>query len=118
MVVPGISGTATLMMLGAYNSVITMFSNIFDIDNFKILIPFIIGIIIGIFITVKIVQYLFKNHKDKTYSAILGFSTSTIVLMFIKSFNSFYTLPNLFIAFIMLFIGYFISKKINLLISD
>ena len=95
MVVPGISGTATLMMLGAYSSVIYMFSNIFDVSNFKVLIPFSVGMVLGILITVKIVNYLFNKHKSKTYSAILGFSMSTIALMFIRSIKSFYTLKDL-----------------------
>ena len=122
MVVPGISGTATLMMLGAYEKVIEMYSNIFNfsvlIDNIKILIPYIIGIVVGIIVTVKLINFLFKNYKKKTYSAILGFSLSTIVLMFIKFINSFYTLTHLVIAFILLFFGIFITKKINHMFND
>lgn len=113
MVVPGISGTATLMMLGAYNSVIYMFSNIFDISNFKILIPFSIGMLLGIVITVKLINFLFSKYKSKTYSAILGFSISTIALMFIKSINAFYTLKDLIISFVLLVIGIYLSKVIN-----
>ena len=113
MVIPGISGTATLMMLGAYNSVMYMFSNIFEISNLKIVIPFGIGMLLGIIITVKLVNYLFSKYKSKTYSAILGFSISTIVLMFIKSINTFYTLRDLIIAFILMVVGLYITKKIN-----
>lgn len=122
MVVPGISGTATLMMLGAYEKVIEMYSNIFNFsilfDNLKILIPYIMGIVIGILGTVKLIQFLFNNYKEKTYSCILGFSISTIVLMFIKCLNSFYTLFDLIIAFILLFLGIFITKKINHMFTD
>ena len=122
MVVPGISGTATLMMLGAYEKVIEMYSNIFNfsmlIDNFKVVIPYILGIIIGLISIVKLIDFLFKNYKEKTYSAIIGFSMSTIVLMFIKCINSFYTLFDLIIAFILLYIGIFITKKINHIFND
>ena len=122
MVVPGISGTATLMMLGAYEKVIELYSNIFNLslllDNLKLLIPYILGIIIGMITTVKLINFLFKSYKEKTYSAILGFSISTIVLMFIKSLNSFYTLKDLIIAFVLLFIGIFITKKINHVFND
>lgn len=117
MVVPGISGTATLMMLGAYEKVMELYSNMFKfsllLENLKLLIPYILGISIGIIFTAKLINYLFKNFKEKTYSAILGFSLSTVVLMFIKSFNSLYTVVELIIAFIALFIGVFITKKIN-----
>lgn len=121
-VVPGISGTATLMMLGAYERVMELYSNIFNfsmfLENLKLLIPYLLGILIGIMCTVKLINYLFKNYKEKTYSAILGFSIYTIVLMFIKCLNSFYTITHLIIAFIALFIGRFITKKINHMFND
>lgn len=122
MIVPGISGTATLMMLGAYEEVISMYSNILNIsmiiDNLKLIIPFMIGLGIGIISIVKLIEYLFKNYKSKTYNAILGFSFATIILMFIKCFNSFYTLFELIIGFIFLFLGIFVTKKINLVFND
>lgn len=121
-VVPGISGTATLMMLGAYEKVMGLYSNIFNfsiiLDNLKLLIPYITGMLIGIIVTVKLINYLFKNYKEKTYNSILGFSLATIVLMFIKCLNSFYTITHLIMGFIALFIGIFITKKINHLFND
>lgn len=122
MVIPGISGTATLMMLGAYEKVMNLYSNIFNfnmiIDNLKLIIPYVIGIVVGIIITVKLINFLFKRYKEKTYSSILGFSISTIILMFIKCLNSFYTITHLIIGFISLFTGIFITKKINHLFND
>ena len=122
MIVPGISGTATLMMIGSYNTIITVYSNLFNLNllmfNLKILLPFFIGIGIGIIITAKLINYLFKNYKNKTYSAILGFSISTIVLMFIKSINTNYTYNTLLIAIIFLMLGILLIKKINHYISN
>lgn len=117
MVIPGISGTATLMMLGAYDTLINTFSNMLNLsllcDNLTILIPFAIGVAIGIVFTVKLVGYLLKNYNDSTYSSILGFSASTIILMFFKCINTNYTLFELVLALFMLILGVFISKKIN-----
>ena len=118
-VIPGISGTATLMMLGAYTTLIKCFSTAFDTyylgDNLKILIPFGIGFIIGIILTAKLINYLFDKYKSNTYSCILGFGVATIILMFIKCLNSFYTVKDLIIAFVLLLSGFFATKKINLL---
>jgi putative membrane protein len=117
MIVPGISGTATLMMIGAYNSLMETFSNLLNfnqlLDNILIMIPFLIGLFIGVIFTVKLINYLFKKCKDDTYSAIIGFCVSTIILMFIKCINSSYTLLYLILAFIMLIVGFTLSKKIN-----
>ena len=113
MVVPGISGTATLMMLGAYNKVIEMYSNIININYIGITIPFFIGVIIGILITSKLINYLLKKYESQTYSAILGFSYSTILLMFIKSISSNYNIFTLLMAFLFLILGFKISRKIS-----
>lgn len=122
MVIPGISGTATLMMIGAYDKLMQTFSNLLNFNlftnNIMIMLPFSLGMFIGIIFTVKLINYLFKNYKDSTYSSIIGFSISTIILMGIKCINSNYTFLNLILAFIMLFIGTFISKKINHYISN
>lgn len=117
MIIPGISGTATLMMYGCYEDIIQTYSSILDISNFSsnllVLIPFIIGMGIGIILTVKLVDYLFKNKKEKTYSVIYGFCLSTIVIMGIKCINSTYSLLQLIIAFVFMPLGYFGIKKIN-----
>ena len=72
MVIPGISGTATLMMIGAYNTLMNTFSNLLDltffVDNFLIILPFCIGMSLGIVLTVKFINYLFKHHKNNTYN--------------------------------------------------
>ncbi len=117
MVVPGISGTATLMVIGAYNTLIECFSNIFNfnmiLDNIKILFPFVLGIFIGVIITVKLISFLFKYYKSKTYSAIYGFSISTIFVIGIKCLKSSYSLIELIISIVFLILGLIITKKIN-----
>ena len=122
MVIPGISGTATLMMLGAYNKLMETFSNLLNfnifLDNFRIMLPFCFGLVIGIILTVKLINFLFKFYKDNTYSVIMGFSISTIILMGIKCININYDFYNLIMAFIMLFIGIIVSKKINRYITS
>ncbi len=122
MVVPGISGTATLMMIGAYDTLIKTYSSLFNFDlliyNFEILFPFFIGVGIGVILTAKLINYLFKNYKNNTYSAILGFSISTVVLMFTRSINTSFKYTTLFLAIISLIVGILLIKKINQHIND
>jgi putative membrane protein len=122
MVVPGISGTATLMMIGAYDKLMNMFSNVLNlkyiIDNFLIILPYCIGMSVGLLLTIKLINYLFKNYKNITYNIIVGFSISTIVIMFMKCLNTNYNFINLIIAFLMLILGLYLSKKINHCISN
>lgn len=122
MVVPGISGTATLMMIGAYNELINTFSSILILSKLKqnilILFPFAIGLSLGIILSVKLISYLFKNFKIATYNAIIGFSISAIMFMLIKCIKTNYSFIELIISFVMLIIGFFISKKINQYITN
>lgn len=122
MVVPGISGTASLMMYGCYEDIINCYSNILNMNylsnNLSILIPFIIGMILGILLTIKIIGYLFKKKKDKTYSAIYGFCLSTIIIMVVNCLNSKYSFIQLLISFVVMFIGFIFIKKINHYLSN
>lgn len=117
MIIPGISGTAILMMIGCYKTLMNVLSNLTDINqliyNISILLPFSIGMIIGILITIKLVNYLFNNHYTKTYNIILGFLISSIIYMFITTLQHKYSLLQIIIGFILLIIGYIITKKIN-----
>lgn len=81
-VVPGVSSTALLMIMGTYNNVISAIGNF---DNIQILIPFGIGMIIGLLITVRTINYLFKKYENKVYAFILGVLLSNIVLLIVKS---------------------------------
>ncbi len=90
MVIPGISGSAVLMTLGYYEPVIntikdlTNFSNLFS--NMMILIPFGIGVIIGILLIAKLIEYLLKKYEVKTYYGILGFVFASIISIIIQNF--------------------------------
>lgn len=117
MIVPGISGTAILMMLGSYKMLITVLSNLTSINhivyNLSIIIPFIIGLAIGIILTIKIVNYLFKYHYTKTYNVILGFLLSSILYMAITALKQINTIIDIIVSIPLFIIGYIIRKKIN-----
>jgi len=79
-IIPGISGTALFMSFGLYDELLYLFSNIYSI-NIVILLPFIIGFIIGTIIIVKFIDYCLNNFKSKTYSVILGLLIGSIITM-------------------------------------
>ena len=113
MVIPGISGTAVLMIIGAYEKILYCFSNILNINCFVILIPFFIGLLLGTIMTVKLVSYLFKNYKSKTFAAIYGITLSTIIIMLKNGILNCNNYVDIILCLFLLSLGYFISKKIN-----
>ena len=116
-VIPGISGTALLMILGYYNVIMTAFSNVFNfslfLDNIFILAPFCLGTAFGVFIIAKMMNYLFANHKTTTYYAIIGFAYVSIFILLMQTFSGTYEILEIIISIILFVIGYFISQKLD-----
>lgn len=111
-VVPGICGTALLMILGYYNTVIGALSDLFNFSNLGtnlfILIPFGIGLFSGVFLISKLINYLFKNYKTETYYSIIGFALMSIVLLILEVLEKTYVMNEIIIALVLLVIGYLI----------
>lgn len=82
MVVPGVSGSLVMMILGYYYGVIDTIKGFLDalkafdmagmIDGFILLAPFGIGVLLGIFLIAKLISFLFERYGIETYCAILG----------------------------------------------
>lgn len=113
-VVPGVSSTALLMNIGTYKIIIFTLANITNVNqiiyNLKIVIPFGIGLAMGLIIVVKIIDYLFKKHNNKLNSAILGLLISNIIVMIINIFKEKISFINIIIGLIFMIIGIFISN--------
>lgn len=112
MIVPGISGSMTLMVLGYYEGIYETVGNITNFDQFghniKILIPFGIGVVIGIFLIAKIIDFLLTKFEIKTYFGIFGFIFASLIIMFVKNVIGF-NIIELIIGLVLLVIGFFIS---------
>lgn len=82
MIIPGVSGSMVLMALGYYTPIIAQIRSFiesltaFDIDGllkgFAILIPFGIGVLAGILLVARLIEFLLKRYPLYTYSGILG----------------------------------------------
>ena len=75
MILPGISGSLVLVILGVYEYLIESLINY----NFYIISTFVIGAIIGILLLSKILKKLFLRHKDSTFSIMLGLVIGSVV---------------------------------------
>lgn len=92
MVIPGVSGSLVLMILGYYYGIIESINTFmealksFDIpvltEGFLILCPLGIGILLGIFLIAKLITFLFARYGVQTYCAILGLILSSPFAIF------------------------------------
>lgn len=104
-VIPGVSNTVILMLLGTYNIYLEGLSTL----NFAVLVPMGIGLVIGGFLFLKIIEFLFLKFKTYTYYAIIGFTLGSIFVLF-PGLN--FDLISLF-SIILMIISFLISYKLS-----
>ena len=74
MILPGISGSLVLVILGVYSYMIKSLDNL----ELVVIFTFIFGSLIGLLSFSKILKYLFKNYRDLTYTMMLGLVIGSI----------------------------------------
>ena len=116
-ILPGISSTALLMIIGVYPYYIKILGNLLNvnyiIDSLYFLIPFGIGLIGGVVIISLLVNYLFKYHKENTFAIIFGLSISTIVTLITGIIPYISNIASLVIVILLMGIGYAITNIFN-----
>jgi len=92
MVIPGVSGSMMLKTLGYYEPIVTgaipaLMKGVTSGDwamvghNVGVLLPFGLGIVFGIFAIAKLIEFLMKKWKGRTYCAILGMVAASPVVI-------------------------------------
>ena len=77
-IIPGVSKTVILMLLGIYEIYISAIASL----NLSILIPIGIGFVIGGIIFLFLINFLFKIAKSYTYFAIIGFVLGSVFVIY------------------------------------
>ena len=75
MIMPGISGSMVMVLLGVYTSVLTAISSM----NIPVLIPVAIGVLAGILLGAKVINLCLRRYEQQTYFAILGLIAGSIL---------------------------------------
>ena len=89
MIIPGVSGSMMMMLLGYYGIITGALKSLFS--NFGgsivILLPVGVGIVLGIFGVSKLIEMLLKKAKGLTYCAILGLVAASPVAIVWTAFR-------------------------------
>lgn len=92
MVIPGVSGSLVLMLLGYYYPVLKVIKNLTKFkdlgSNFIIAAVFGLGVVVGIVAISKLIEFLLKKFETKTYFGVLGFIISSIIAIPIATMNN------------------------------
>ena len=77
-IVPGVSSTLILMLLGVYESYLFSVSTIY----LPFLIPLSIGLFIGSIVFMKITKYLLDRFYAQTFFVIIGFTLGSVFVLY------------------------------------
>ena len=106
MILPGISGSLILVILGVYAYLIK------SLDNLEMIVifTFISGALVGLLGFSRILKYLFNKHRDTTYTIMLGLVIGSIekVWPWNKSFSTELSNLNLFLSISLVILGFVI----------
>lgn len=78
MLLPGISGSFILLLLGVYSTAINALSTL----NLPIVMAIGLGVIVGFVISSKAIQYLLEHFTYVTYAAIIGLILGSLFVVF------------------------------------
>lgn len=86
MIVPGVSGSGLMMILGFYTAIFSnVLGNILDFSNFwynvYVLIPFVLGAATGVISISKILETVLKKYPVPSYLGIIGFIISSALIL-------------------------------------
>lgn len=116
MVVPGISGSFTLMLIGYYEPILNLVNDITSFNNLShniiLIIPFLLGVFVGIIVIAKIIEWMLKKYHDATYYVIIGFVLSSIISVLYQVFSYDFNLTHFIIGVIVMIIDSIFVYKI------
>lgn len=85
MIIPGISGSFVMLLLGVYGKIIAAVAALTSSNLMSaviLLIPFGIGVVLGLVFCSKLIKFLLKKYPNITYAAIFGFVVGSIGCVF------------------------------------
>lgn len=123
MVIPGVSGSMVLLILGYYNPIVATIKEFveallsFDMPRILrccgILIPAGIGIVVGIFAIAKLIEILFEKFPLQAYWAIIGLiAASPIAILLVADLGT-VSVIGVLTSIVTLLIGFVIAMKLG-----
>ena len=123
MVVPGVSGSMMLMLLGYYYTIIKTINRFIDalvscdmeqiLATCGVLIPFGIGVVLGIFLIAKLIEFIFQRAEIHAYYAILGLIIASPIAILLKTDWSGASVLLVAVGVVTFAAGWFVASKLG-----
>ena len=107
MIIPGVSGSFMMVLMGLYTTVISAVKDL----NFVVLLPFVLGVIPGLVFGARLISWLMKKFRLAVFSAILGLVIGSVYAILPSGFGfNTETLIGLAALLIGGFISFFVGR--------
>ncbi len=123
MVIPGVSGSMMLLLMGYYNPIISSINNFFralkafDIQvilrECSVLIPFGIGVLVGIIVIAKLIEIIFEKFPLYAYWAIIGLIAASPVAILLMGTYPAISALGIAAGVLCLAGGFFVAMKLG-----
>lgn len=123
MIIPGVSGSMILLLLGYYNPILATINDFiksliaFDMDGILhgvgVLMPFGIGVIVGIFAIAKLIEIIFEKFPIYAYWAIIGLIVASPIGILLMSSVGTITVFSVICSVIAFAAGFFVAMKLG-----
>lgn len=123
MVIPGVSGSMMLLLLGYYNPIVSAIKDFvtalasFDMQGILqgcgVLVPAGIGIVVGIFAIAKLIEIIFEKFPMQAYWAIIGLIVASPFAVLLMAQLGTITVLSVVVSVITFAIGFVIAMKLG-----
>ena len=123
MVVPGVSGSMVLMMLGYYETIlhsvnvcvksVMKFDFMAIFQELEILVPFGVGVLIGILVASKIIEKLLQKYPNTTIWGIIALVITSPFAMLYGVDYSTTTIVTVIVAILTFIAGFYVAYKLS-----
>ncbi len=123
MVIPGVSGSMMLLLMGYYNPIVATIKNFvtalaaFDVNGILqccgILIPMGLGIVVGIFAIAKLIEVIFEKFPIQAYWAIIGLIVASPFAIFLLGEIGTITVMSVVVSVVTFAVGFVIAMKLG-----
>ena len=123
MVVPGVSGSMMLMLLGYYDVVLAVINDFivallhFDmaelVRTVGVLAPFGIGVVVGIFLIAKLIEFIFSKAETHAYYGIIGLIVASPIAILLNTNWNTFSVPIILVSVVTFVSGWIAASKLG-----
>ena len=123
MVIPGVSGSMMMLLLGYYNPIVAAIKNFvtalaaFDmagiLEGCGILVPMGLGIVVGIFAIAKVIEIIFEKFPVQAFWAIIGLIVASPIAIFLLGDVGTITVIGILTSIVTFAVGFLVAVKLG-----